>query len=100
MCADCSPHQLQLAPTKPAVRVCTKCNLRVGLLNQMTAVVDSIYSIKKLLPQSMFHTFQKEVLDAVGGDALLQRQASVSAAAAAALPAVATVAPATPTKAE
>jgi hypothetical protein len=36
VCGPCSPHQLQLAPTKPPVRVCTRCNLRVGLLNQVS----------------------------------------------------------------
>ena len=91
VCAACSPHQLALAAEKPPVRVCTKCNLRVGLLNQMTAVIDSIYSIRKLLPPAMFHTFQREVLDAVGGDALLgARQAAVGGAAAAATAAAST----------
>lgn len=65
VCGPCSPHQLQLAPTKPPVRVCTRCNVRVGLLNQMTAVIDSIYTIRRLLPGDMFDTFQKEVLDAI-----------------------------------
>jgi hypothetical protein len=88
VCAACSPHQLQLASNKPAVRVCEKCNVRVGLLNQMTAVVDSIYAIKKLLPPQMWGTFQQEVLDAVGheeiyqsriaGSTMLLRQESMS----------------------
>jgi hypothetical protein len=94
VCGDCSPHQLQLAPTKPPVRVCTKCNLRVGLLNQMTAVIDSIYSIRKLLPPSMFHTFQREVLDAIGGDEMLRRQAAVASSSATAAAVAAATSPA------
>jgi hypothetical protein len=54
----------------------------------MTAVVDSIYAIKKLLPPQMWGTFQQEVLDAVGheeiyqsriaGSTMLLRQESIS----------------------
>jgi hypothetical protein len=38
----------------------------------MTAVVDSIYAIKKLLPPQMWGTFQQEVLDAVGHEEIYQ----------------------------
>jgi hypothetical protein len=65
VCTVCSPHTLQLSPTKPPVRVCTRCHLRVGLLNQMTNVIDSIYTIRKVLPSSMYEMFKSEIIEAV-----------------------------------
>jgi uncharacterized membrane protein YgcG len=47
------------------VRVCERCHLRVGLLNQMAAVVDSIRTIGAVLPPSMSGYFRGEVLEAV-----------------------------------
>lgn len=48
------------------MRVCTRCHLRVGLLNQMTQVIDSIRTISKVLPPSMTQFFRGEVIEAVG----------------------------------
>lgn len=81
VCNDCSPHTLQLSPARPPVRVCSRCHLRVGLLNQMTTVIDTIYTIRKVLPASMYDTFKAEIIEAVTADTT----GSGAAAAAAAL---------------
>lgn len=65
-------HDPPLSPCAPptqcprsAVRVCERCHLRVGLLNQMAAAVDSIRTIGAVLPPSMSGYFRGEVLEAV-----------------------------------
>ena len=60
--ALCSPHTLQFSAAKPAVRVCSRCYLRVDLLNSMSAVVDGITKIRASLPPAMFDYFKHEVL--------------------------------------
>ena len=53
VCATCSPYELRLSSSQPPVRVCTRCNLRVGLLTQMTGVVESVENLKKVLAPNM-----------------------------------------------
>jgi hypothetical protein len=60
-CAACSNYQLQLAPSKPPVRVCTRCHLRVGVLSEMVAILDSVAALRRTLPADMAASFREEV---------------------------------------
>jgi hypothetical protein len=64
VCAACSPHELRLLPSAPPVRVCVRCNVRVGLLSQMTSVLDSIEALKKSLGREsdLFAFFRHEAI--------------------------------------
>jgi hypothetical protein len=67
VCGPCSPHELRLTSSEPPVRVCSRCNLRVGLLTQMTRVLDEIDTLSKVLGRDsdLFAFFKSEVVSAV-----------------------------------
>ncbi len=67
VCASCSPFELRLSAAKPPVRICSRCNLRVGLLTQMTACLDAIEGIKKMcgVDTELYHFFRSEVTTCV-----------------------------------
>ena len=67
VCSTCSPHELRLTSSEPPVRVCSRCNLRVGLLTQMTRVLDEIDALSKVLGRDsdLFAFFKSEVVSAV-----------------------------------
>ena len=67
VCASCSPYELRLSSAQPPVRICSRCNLRVGLLTQMTACLDAIENIKKLcgVDGELYSFFRSEVTQCV-----------------------------------
>jgi hypothetical protein len=67
VCASCSPFELRLSSNQPTVRICSRCNLRVGLLTQMTACLDAIEGIKKMcgVDTELYHFFRSEVTTCV-----------------------------------
>ena len=79
VCASCSPFELRLSAAKPPVRICSRCNLRVGLLTQMTACLDAIEGIKKMcgVDTELYHFFRGEVVQCVSTP-VLRPQASAA----------------------
>ena len=67
VCASCSPFELRFTASKPPQRICSRCNLRVGLLTQMTKCLDTIESIKKLcgVDGDLYSFFKEEVTTCV-----------------------------------
>jgi hypothetical protein len=80
VCASCSPFELRLSAAKPPVRICSRCNLRVGLLTQMTACLDAIEGIKKMcgVDTELYHFFRSEVVTCVSTP-VLKPQSSAAA---------------------
>jgi hypothetical protein len=61
VCGSCSPFELRLSSSQPTVRICSRCNLRVGLLTSMTACLDAIEGAKKILgPDTELYAFFRE----------------------------------------
>jgi hypothetical protein len=88
-CAACSPHELRLSASAPPVRVCSRCNTRVGLLARMTAVLDSIEALKKELGRDsdLYAFFKQEVVASVAASEPSRAAAKKRAPASAAKPA-------------
>jgi hypothetical protein len=80
VCASCSPFELRLSAAKPPVRICSRCNLRVGLLTQMTACLDAIEGIKKMcgVDTELYSFFRSEVVTCVSTP-VLKPQSSAAA---------------------
>jgi hypothetical protein len=100
VCASCSPFELRLSSNQPTVRICSRCNLRVGLLTSMTACLDAIEGAKKILgpDTELFAFFREEVIKCVSTP-LAEAPGSArkgNAAATPATPAKASLSPAGP----
>jgi len=88
VCGSCSPFELRLDASKPPVRICSRCNLRVGLLTQMTACLDAIEGIKRLcgVDTEIYQFFRTEVTTCVSTPLAAKGGGGAAAAAAAASP--------------
>jgi hypothetical protein len=99
VCGSCSPFELRLSSNAPTVRICSRCNLRVGLLTSMTACLDAIEGAKKILgPDTELYAFFKEEVIRCVSTPLAATPGSTRKGGAA-TPAAAGTAAATPVKA-